>query len=231
MLQDGAISRFKTEASVSEDNPTAPPQSTLNEQTKTCSKSVSCSICPFTGEHANTCCHMMQPIVSGACKPKIDEHKEETNDLTKTRTPMKAHSDDMKDRSFHCSECPYLTRRKSSLVIHIRKHAGEKRYACPECSYRSVHTGALKRHIRTHSGEKPFACPECPYRSVHTGALKRHMRTHSGEKPFACPECPYRSVHTGALKRHMKTHSGEKPFACPKCSFRSARAEALKEFF
>ncbi|KJH44696.1 zinc finger, C2H2 type [Dictyocaulus viviparus] len=70
------------------------------------------------------------------------------------------------------------------LVVHVRKHTGEKPNECthPGCSKSYSRLENLKTHMRTHTGEKPYACevPGCTKAFSNASDRAKHQnRTHS----------------------------------------------------
>ncbi|CAH1250535.1 ZNF554 [Branchiostoma lanceolatum] len=163
-----------------------------------------------------------------------------------------------KKHVYVCEECGYRTRGKSTMIIHIRTHTGEKPFGCCLCSHRTTseknlrhhmqkrHTGlekpyvceycgyttgtksALVKHIRIHTGEKPYACEICGYRTTCTSRMKDHMRTHTNERTHRCGQCTYRANRRDSLVRHYLTHTGDKPYHCKQCDYKSTQNCTLK---
>ena len=91
------------------------------------------------------------------------------------RIQMKYH-----DKSYQCEVCLKFFGTKQSLLIHMRKHNGEKPYVCLTCDKRFSTMSNLKRHQATHSDERKFKCEICPddryfKTKLH---LKNHMKFH-----------------------------------------------------
>ena len=78
--------------------------------------------------------------------------------------------------NYHCKYCPFKTRTKGVLVVHTRRHTGEKPYACTMCEYRSAQAGNLDSHLKNHEIKKNFNCPHCSYSAGYEAILERHVR-------------------------------------------------------
>lgn len=147
----------------------------------------------------------------------------------KTQSELVKHIDDdhikVNKKAFVCEwrECsrdrkPFKA--QYMLVVHMRRHTGEKPHkctflACPKAYSRLEN---LKTHIRSHTGEKPYHCefPGCQKAFSNASDRAKHQnRTHSNEKPYACkiPGCLKRYTDPSSLRKHVKTVHGPDAYA------------------
>ncbi|KAI5741138.1 hypothetical protein M8J76_010674 [Diaphorina citri] len=125
---------------------------------------------------------------------------------------------DPKDKTFQCSQCDKEFSRRTSLIVHIRKHSLVGKFGCRICGERFADQGDLKRHgTQVHTQDElrdrrkllfdknVVECPIC-HKFLSRATLPSHTRSyHASEQyPLHC------LAGRGSLAYHMRSfHSME----------------------
>ncbi|KAE8281072.1 hypothetical protein D5F01_LYC21654 [Larimichthys crocea] len=113
----------------------------------------------------------------------------------------------VKEKTFKCSECSKMFRRKPELIQHQRIHTGEKPFSCNLCCKTFTQISTRNAHMRVHTGEKPYLCKNCG----KSFATRKHLKLctalkKSETKSFHCTACG-KFFHTETdLNAHMQVH-------------------------
>ncbi|XP_062712426.1 zinc finger protein 271-like isoform X2 [Aedes albopictus] len=140
----------------------------------------------------------------------------------------KADEDPTEKQNQLCVYCGRAFSNSSNLIVHLRRHTGERPYKCDICDKGFPRSSDLQCHRRTHTGEKPCLCTICGKGFSRSNKLVRHMRIHTGTRPYACTYCDRSFTQSNDLTLHIRRHTGEKPYVCGVCNERFIQGTALK---
>ena len=110
------------------------------------------------------------------------------------------------DLKFMCITCREQFPFKSQLKDHRTKHLSEKGHSCfaKDCSKSFKNKSSLIRHIKVHAGNI-FMCPTngCSYSNPDERNLKAHMIVHTDTHQYSCTHCGQAFKHHTQMARHV----------------------------
>lgn len=111
-------------------------------------------------------------------------------------------------KPFICNVCGRKSARKSTWIVHMRQHTGERPYQCKSCLFKASDPSVLKKHEMRHSNTSSYKCNLCEYSAIQSSSFKNHMKLYHPEefKKILCDQCNYISVNSDILEAHKKDH-------------------------
>ncbi|XP_037822014.1 zinc finger protein 271-like [Lucilia sericata] len=119
--------------------------------------------------------------------------------------------------TFVCAEenCRKAFPTEQRLLAHSKNH--KKHYICDICAYSCCSNATLIIHKRRHTGEKPFSCDICKKHFISKSALGEHMHVHRRTGNHVCRICSASFVNDRYLYRHMVIHNSKRTTKCSLC--------------
>lgn len=143
-----------------------------------------------------------------------------------------AHSSNRK--LFVCGTCDKRFTAKSTLMMHIKTHTGERQYSCPNCPKTYTRASYLRAHSLIHLGQerpRPFKCvfTDCARSFPTKQSLSVHTaHVHSSERPHKCDICYKGFATTSGLKIHKQSHMNN-VIGCDICGKKLANKRVLQK--
>ncbi|XP_034837819.1 zinc finger protein 32-like isoform X2 [Maniola hyperantus] len=109
-------------------------------------------------------------------------------------------------RIHKCAYCEYSSATKEALIIHERRHTGERPYICDHCGATFHRRSNLVQHIAIHLPEKNFQCDMCPKKLKSRKFLQIHKHNaHTGKRyGYLCSVCEHRFEKPNKVRAHAR---------------------------
>lgn len=139
-----------------------------------------------------------------------------------------------KERPFVCKICSKSFSQNTTLKTHMAAlHLG-KTVECdePGCTKKFTRRSYLLIHMRDHAGERKYACDRCPNQYKQKSHLDRHIEaSHLGIRhKCTFPGCTSEFSKAWSLKMHRFAHTSENnllPYQCQLCGTGFQRRDKL----
>ncbi|XP_064100774.1 zinc finger protein 436-like [Macrobrachium nipponense] len=138
-------------------------------------KAYKCTLCEKCFTHPSTLKTHMKVHTNVKPSPSAGESGESIRVKASPGRPKS------KKKQHQCEVCSRIFTLKNTLIVHMRRHSGEKK-------------------------KKPFKCSVCEKGFSQSSTLKIHMRTHTGDKPYNCGICGQKFTYNYALQKHALIH-------------------------
>lgn len=127
--------------------------------------------------------HLRRHFASRHMKSTVTFSCTDCDYVAKTSKDLNHHQKSHNDAVFTCKYCDEKFAAKLELTEHVKTHSNEERpFLCSECGMRFIRNDYLVIHMRRHTGEKPYKCKFCERAFPRATDLTVHERYHTNEK-------------------------------------------------
>lgn len=117
---------------------------------------------------------------------------------------------------FACDHCTFLTRVKTDLVFHNRRHDLGYRLGCLYCSFTSYDKEEMNSHSATHSGFAREVCPLCDFTSSTSSSSS--PSNSSTTTTTSSTSFSFSILSSSAVSLHLSTFHCSSSFSIPNSS-------------
>lgn len=159
------------------------------------------------------------------------------NKTYKSRQSLKEHfriAHSSNRSNSQCVVCHKTFTTKSTLLMHMKTHSGQKEYLCLYCPKAYTRAAYLRAHNVVHTGQekpRPFSCSQggCDRSFPTKHSLLVHIaHSHSKERPHKCEKCFKGFATASGLRTHQESHA-EKKVNCDMCGKILANKRVLQK--
>jgi KRAB domain-containing zinc finger protein len=160
-------------------------------------------------------------LIYQCCKQKNDLYCGTCDKTFKNNWTRKMHKMTIHDKIYAgiCKFCGKGYSVMEHLIVHERKHTGERPFICDECGKAYISSFSLSEHKLRHSDIAKYECDVCNKKFKVKVDLRQHRNIHFKEsRIYSCHVCGYSHYSKSVLETHKLTHANFRPFECSICS-------------
>lgn len=150
----------------------------------------------------------------------------EENDQMKGKFLCSVQINDLKEQTYKCNLCNFVTVVLSMLNRHMIKHTNESAFKCCVCGFEDNDSSSFANHLTIHKkgqankeqsvkieNKEDFYCSYCKKMFKSNSDFKNHYLSVSGAKNFRCDKCIRMFKYKSHLLVHCNVfHNCEAPF-------------------
>lgn len=138
-------------------------------------------------------------------------------------------------QTYSCTECDFITGKKSNLASHLSKEHNREIYKCNTCEFQSKGKVTFNQHMKSHKEKEneklKLQCPKCDFQTWAKKQLNKHLKSHEEKErdPIECFKCDFKAERKSQLRLHMKNcHPGQfSVYKCAVCRYKTQNIDLL----